>query len=58
MARAGIIYNSIPLFASLEATLFLGESITLPQMIGGVLIIGGICYASFGDLYAARRLLK
>ena len=58
MVRAGIIYNSIPLFASLEATLFLGESITLPQMIGGVLIIGGICYASFGDLYAARRLLK
>ena len=52
------IDNSIPLFASLEATLFLGESITLPQMIGGVLIIGGICYASFGDLYAARRLLK
>ncbi len=46
MVRAGIIYNSIPLFASLEATLFLGESITLPQMIGGVLIIGGICYAS------------
>ena len=43
MVRAGIIYNSIPLFASLEATLFLGESITLPQMIGGVLIIGGIC---------------
>ena len=58
MVRAGIIYNSIPLFASLEATLFLGESITLPQMIGGVLIIGGICYASFGDLYEARRLLK
>ena len=58
MVRAGIIYNSIPLFASLEATLVLGESITLPQMIGGVLIIGGICYASFGDLYAARRLLK
>ena len=58
MVRAGIIYNSIPLFASLEATLVLGESITLPQMIGGVLIIGGICYASFGDLYAARRLLE
>ena len=58
MVGAGIIYNSIPLFASLEATLVLGESITLPQMIGGVLIIGGICYASFGDLYAARRLLK
>ena len=58
MVRAGIIYNSIPLFASLEATFVLGESITLPQMIGGALIICGICYASLGDLYAAKRLLK
>ena len=58
MVRAGIVYNSIPLFASLEATFVLGESITLPQMIGGALIIGGICYASLGDLYAAKRLLK
>ena len=57
MVRAGIIYNSIPLFASLEATLFLGESITLPQMIGGVLIIGGICYASFGDLKASSQVI-
>ena len=24
----------------------------------GGLIIGGICYASLGDLYAAKRLLK
>ena len=49
MVRAGIIYNSIPLFASLEATLFLGESITLPQMIGGVLIIGGLPFTSIRD---------
>lgn len=58
MIRSGIIYNSIPLFVSIEATFILGESITLPQMIGGVLIIGGICYASFGDFYRTRRPLK
>lgn len=58
VVRAGIIYNSIPLFVSLEATFVLGESITLPQLIGGVLIIGGICYASFGDFWATRHLLK
>lgn len=58
MVRAGIIYNSIPLFASLEAALVLGESMTVPQTIGGVLVIGGICYASFGDYYAARPRSK
>ena len=58
MVRAGIIYNSIPLFASLEAALVLGESMTVPQIIGGVLVIGGICYASFGDYYAAKPRSK
>lgn len=52
--RAGIIYNSVPLFASLEAALFLGESLTLPQGVGGALIIGGICYASWGDMRTLR----
>lgn len=53
--RAGIIYNSIPLFASLEAALLLGEALTTPQCVGGILIIGGICYASLGGSLTHRR---
>lgn len=53
--RAGIIYNSIPLFASLEAAILLGEALTTPQCVGGILIIGGICYASLGGSLTHRR---
>ncbi len=52
--RAGIIYNSVPLFASLEAALLLGEALTVPQCVGGLLIIGGICYASLGESLRLR----
>lgn len=55
MVRAGIIYNSVPLFASLEAAFFLGESVSLPQIVGGTLIIGGICFSSLGDFLATER---
>lgn len=48
VVRAGIVYYSIPLFASIGAAVFLGEVLDLPQIIGGVLIISGILYASLG----------
>ena len=50
MVRAGIIYYSIPLFASIEAAILLGESMKLSQIVGGVLILGGIFYSVLGEL--------
>lgn len=48
--RAGVLYYSIPLFSSLEAALLLGEGVTLPQLGGGALIIGGILFSSMSGL--------
>jgi Predicted permeases len=58
MIRAGIIYYSIPFFASVEAMIFLGETMTLPQLVGGALILGGILYSVLGDILPAYSLLK
>lgn len=52
--RSGIIYYSIPLFSSLEAALILGENVTLSQVCGGALIIGGILFSSLESLRASR----
>ncbi|MCA9265036.1 MAG: DMT family transporter [Planctomycetales bacterium] len=41
-AHAAIIQNLIPLVAIVSAWLTRGEVITVPQMIGGVLILGGL----------------
>lgn len=54
-ARAGIVYYSIPLFSSLEAVIFLHETVSLPQLLGGMLIIGGILLSSLNVL---RQLLR
>lgn len=48
--RSGVLYYSIPLFSCVEASLFLGEQVTVPQVFGGVLIIGGILFSTFGSL--------
>ncbi len=48
--RSGVIYYSIPLFSSIEATLLLDESISLPQIVGGVFIIGGILFSTLDTL--------
>lgn len=49
-ARSGVVYYSVPLFSSLEAGLLLGESVTLAQIAGGVLILGGIFISSLDSL--------
>ncbi len=49
-ARAGVVYYSIPLFSSFEAVLLLDEQIQLSQVIGGILIIGGILLSSLNVL--------
>ncbi len=48
--RAGVVYYSIPLFSSIEAALLLHEQIQLSQVVGGVLIIGGILLSSLNVL--------
>ncbi len=54
-ARAGIVYYSIPLFSSLEAVILLHETISMPQIVGGLLIIGGILLSSLNVL---RQLIR
>ena len=49
-ARAGVVYYSIPLFSSIEAVLLLNEQIQLSQVVGGILIIGGILLSSLNVL--------
>jgi drug/metabolite transporter (DMT)-like permease len=45
---AMVFYNTLPVYGSLLGYLFLGEAIGLPQVAGGVFIIGG-------GLWAAQR---
>jgi len=40
--RASIYLNFIPLFATIFATLFIGEKLLLVQIIGGLAVIGGV----------------
>ena len=49
-ARAGVMYYSVPLFSSLEASWLLGEQVAAPQVVGGMLIIGGILFSSLDAL--------
>lgn len=54
-ARAGIVYYSIPLFSSLEAVVFLHETVSFSQLAGGALIIGGILLSSLNVLKTLWR---
>ncbi|MEK5482549.1 DMT family transporter [Viridibacillus sp. FSL R5-0888] len=40
--KAGLYLNFIPVFASIFAVLFIGESLTLSQVIGGLCVIAGV----------------
>lgn len=40
--RAGIFLNLIPVFATIFATIFIGEQLYLAQIIGGLAVIGGV----------------
>lgn len=44
--RAGIVYYSLPLYAALAAWLVLGEAVSPAQVVGGLLIVGGIVTAT------------
>ena len=51
-------FNPVELLARVRSQLRRYLQLGGGQVQASTLIIGGICYASFGDLYAARRLLK
>lgn len=44
--NAGVVYYTIPLFSAAEAFVFLGDPLTLDQILSGGLIIGGVLWAS------------
>ena len=46
--RASIYLNFIPVFATIFATVFLGEQLQLAQIIGGLAVIGGVILANRG----------
>ena len=46
VVRAGIVYYSLPLYAALAAWLVLGEAVIPAQVVGGLLIVGGIVTAT------------
>ena len=50
-ARAGVINYSVPLFSSIEATFIRHEYVTLDQIAGVALIIGGIFFSSMDALH-------
>ena len=44
--RAGIIYYLVPVFGSFFAVIFLGETISLMQVTGASLVLGGVIFCS------------
>lgn len=44
--RTGIIYYTMPLLSSIEAYFILGENMSLSQVWGGILVLGGVFFAS------------
>lgn len=47
-ARAGIFINTVPVFTALMGWAFLGETVGLPVLVGGVLVIAGVVMTSRG----------
>lgn len=53
--HAGIVYYSLPVFTGLASVFILGEQIVWAQIVGGGLIIGGICVATLIHPKGLRR---
>lgn len=53
-SAAAIIYYTLPLFSSLEAVVFLGETLRVIQIMSFLLIIGGILIS---DLNLIRKTI-
>ena len=48
-STVAIIYTFIPFFSTMSAWLLLGETLTLSGIIGGILIIIGIIFATIAN---------
>lgn len=46
-ARASVVVNAIPLVTAFGAWLLLGETLTVTQMMGGVVVISAVCLANY-----------
>jgi drug/metabolite transporter (DMT)-like permease len=46
---AMVFYNTLPIYGAILGTLFLGETMGLPHVIGGGLIVGGGLWAARGE---------
>ena len=56
--KGAIIYDSIPLFSSLEAVVLLNETLLASQIFGGILILIGIIYSSVGDKIIKKKAIQ
>ncbi|GFO62135.1 DMT family transporter [Geomonas paludis] len=45
-SRAAVFVNLVPFFGALQAALFLGERVVLPQLVGGMLVVAGVYLGS------------
>jgi drug/metabolite transporter (DMT)-like permease len=45
---AMVFFNTLPLYGALLGTLFLGETLVLSHLLGGLLIVGGGLWAARG----------
>ncbi len=52
--KTGVIYYLLPLFAGAEAYFILHEKLYASQLVGGILIIGGIALVSFAQKKQAQ----
>jgi len=53
-ATVGAMLYVIPVIALMAGALFLGETVTLTTILGGLLILGGVALAQFGPRYLSR----
>ncbi len=56
--RAGLIFYTMPLFSTLEAAVFLGEKLTLNQLLGGAFVLLGVVYAAFENTASVKAVPK
>ncbi|WP_170885627.1 DMT family transporter [Bacillus alkalicellulosilyticus] len=55
-SKASIFFNLVPIFVTILAFVFLDESITSSQVIGGLLVLSGVYLATFTQKSASVQL--
>lgn len=57
-SRAAVFVNLVPFFGALQASLFLGERVVLPQLVGGMLVVAGVYLGSRSNLKPDAKSLQ